>query len=232
MRLHKFFIPGPPVGDEKTIRVQDLELIHQLKNVFRYKVNDRVILLDNYGFEFLSEIVVLSKKEVTFTVVEKKENTLRASKELWLYSSIIKKDNFEWILQKGTELGVSYFVPIISERSEKKDLNFERGNKIIREAAEQSGRPILARLESIMPFEQSIDVAFKPAIAFHSTGKKFNKEIFAKEKTISVFIGPEGGWTDAELEQFKVKNIEIYSLGEQTLRAETAAIAISSLLLL
>ena len=135
------------------------------------------------------------------------------------------------MLEKGTELGVSYFHPIISERSEKKNINFERAGKIIKEASEQSGRGSLPSIEELIDFKDSLDNNF-PSIAFHPAGDKFNKDDFEKEKVVGIFIGPEGGWSDRELEMFKEKEIKILSLGAQILKAETAAIAVSSLFLL
>ncbi len=135
------------------------------------------------------------------------------------------------MLEKGTELGVSYFHPIISERSEKKNINFERARKIVREASEQSGRGSLPSISDLANFEDSLNNDFS-SIAFHPTGDKFNKNDFEREKAIGIFIGPEGGWSNKELELFTEKGVKILSFGQQILKAETAAIVASSLLLL
>ena len=132
--------------------------------------------------------------------------------------------------RRGQNLA-SHFHPIISERSEKKSVNFERAGKIIKEASEQSGRGSLPRIEQLANLEDALNNDFV-SIAFHPTSDKFNKDDFGKEKAFGIFIGPEGGWSDRELKMFKEKEIKILSLGPQILRAETAAIAISSLLLL
>lgn len=230
MRFHRFFIEWKiPEGGE--VVVADKDLIHQWQKVFRLKVGGRVIIFDGTEFDYVSEIVSLNKNEGVLKVVDKIKNENVPKKEIHLFQSIIKKDNFEWVIEKGTELGVSYFHPIISERSEKKNINFERVKKIIKEASEQSGRGSLPILGSLVDIEESLDNDFS-SVAFHPTGDKFNRANFEKEKVLGVFIGPEGGWTDRELEIFKDKEIKILSLGPQILRAETAAIAISSLFLL
>ena len=236
MRLHNFFI-DQKIGEAKIIRLEDAELLHQLKNVFRLEKGEEIVLLDNSGFQFRSKIELLSKKEGIFEVLEVTENKVKPMRGVCLCVSMIKKDNFEWILEKGTELGVSYFIPIISERSIKTNFNHERGLKIIKEAAEQSGHGKLPGLYDVISLETALEGGKKdkfPSIAFHVSedeGKKFDPKTVDPKMT-AVYIGPEGGWSDAEVELFKKYGVEIYSLGSQTLRAETAAIAVSSLMLL
>ena len=230
MRLHRFFIEqGIPESGE--IIVADKDLIHQWHKVFRLKSGDRVVIFDGTGFDYVSEFVSLDKNSAVLRVVEKKLNQNIPKKEIHLFQSIIKKDKFEWVMEKGTELGVFYFHPIISERSEKKNINFERAGKIIKEASEQSGRGNLPKIEELTNLEDALNNDFV-SIAFHPTGDKFDENDFEKEKVLGIFIGPEGGWSDKELELFKEKGIKILSLGNQILKAETSAIAVSSLLLL
>ncbi len=237
MRLHNFFIEQK-IGEAKILRLENADLLHQLKNVFRLEKGDEVILLDNSGFQYRCRIELLSKKEGVFEVVEVTENKVKPMRGVCLCVSMIKKDNFEWILEKGTELGVSYFIPIISERSVKINFNHERGEKIIKEAAEQSGHGKLPGLYKMISLEMALEDVKKNnffAVAFHVgeefAGKKFDSKFAHKDMT-TVFIGPEGGWTENEIALFKKYGVEIYSLGSQTLRAETAAIAISTLLLI
>ncbi len=234
MRLHRFFVEEK-LENKKEFVTDNPELIHQWKNVFRLRSGEKVILLDNSGYEFYGTIELTSKERTVVIIDEVKENNLiknKPSLEVYLYVALIKKDNFEWILEKGTEIGVTGFVPIVSERSEKKNLNHERAFKIIREASEQSGRGILPTLGEVVSLEDLLlkeDVHF---VVFHLEGKPFVKKDFINDKRLGVLIGPEGGWTDQEIALFKEKNIPIVRLGNQTLRAETAAITVSSLLLL
>ena len=230
MRLHRFFIEQE-ILDSGEVKVADKDLIHQWQKVFRLKSGDRVIIFDGTGFDYVSEFVSLDRNNAVLKIVEKKLNQNIPKKEIHLFQSIIKKDKFELVLEKGTELGVSYFHPIISKRSEKKSINFERAHKIIKEASEQSGRGDLPHMEELANLEDALNNDFV-SIAFHPTGNKFNKNDFEKEKIMGIFIGPEGGWSEKELEIFKEKGVKIFSIGRQILRTETAAVAISSLLLL
>lgn len=233
MRLHRFFIAGPLEG-KKQVSLLDTELIHQWKNVFRLKAGDTVLLLDNSGLEYLSEITFLSKEKAEVKILESRPVENVPQKEIWLYAALIKKDHFEWILEKGTEIGVSHFVPVISERSEKKNLNLDRAEKIIKEAAEQSGRGTLPTVDEVTPLPQAIKECNISAVALHPSQKNTFKEekIFKTENRIALFVGPEGGWTDDEIALFKDHNIQTCSLGWKILRAETAAIIAPSLLLL
>src|SRR4051812_13164992 len=140
MKLQRFFTAEPVEMSNTTFRTSSLELLNQLKRVLRLSSGDQVILFDDSGSDFLATIDEFGKDYVSFSVSEKRENKTSPQRETWLFASIVKKDTFEWIVEKATELGVSHIVPIISARTEKKDLNMERLTKISIEAAEQSGR--------------------------------------------------------------------------------------------
>jgi len=228
--MHRFFIERE-IPDSGEVRVADKDLIHQWQKVFRLKAGDRVIIFDGSEFDYVSEFVSLDRNNSVLKIVEKKLNQNIPKKEIHLFQPIIKKDKFEWVLEKGTELGVSYFHPIISERSEKKNINFERAHKIIKEASEQSGRVNLPKISELTELKNTLNNNFI-SIVFHPTGDKFNKKDFEKEKILGIFIGPEGGWSERELWLFKEKQVKILSLGQQILRAETATVAVSSLMLL
>ncbi len=233
MRLHRFFIEDH-LRNKRDITIYDDAVIHQWKDVFRLRPGDQMILLDNSGFEYIAEISLLAKGKAEVKIMDSSVAVNIPQKELWLFAALIKKDNYEWILEKGTELGVSHFVPVVSERSEKKDLNVERAEKIIKEASEQSGRGTLPVLHEVIElkdvFPEYKDIPF---VAFHLEGEKFDKhKNYFKENKLGVLVGPEGGWSPKEIELFKEKNIPVLTLGLQVLKAETAAILIAGLLLL
>ena len=246
MRLHRFYI-NEKVGEEKEITLTDSELIHQMVNVFRFKTSDKVILFDGSGFEYECEIILISKKEVTFRILSHFAKATR-DKEVSLYLSLIKKSNFELAAEKCTEVGVAEIHPIISERSEKKDLNIERLNKIVKEASEQSGRVTLRKVFEITDLEKAVTQAVaegKECVTFHTDstspairmstspypmgGEEDNvsSPSLVKEGArgrLCLFVGPEGGWSDTEMNLFKKNNFKILSLGTNILRAETAAV--------
>lgn len=234
MKIHRFFVEEE-MGEKEQISLTNPELLHQMSKVFRFKAGDTVVLFDGTGCENVCEITLLTKKEAEFMVKESREGLTSPAQKITMYLSLIKKDNFEWVLQKGTELGVTRFVPVISERSEKKDINMERARKIVVEATEQSGwaqvPQITEPISLISLLEKAGDLS-ETLVAFHTEGIAFQKSFLSDKKAVGVLIGPEGGFSEKEIELFKSKNIPIYSLGKQTLRAETAGVAIVSLLLL
>jgi len=242
MRLHRFYI-DPKYGSLATLQKDFIfpsELLHQWKRVFRFVSGDKVILFDGSGFEYECEIVSLNNKHgvTELKVLKTRDKQQKAAKEVWLFATLIKKDNFEWIVQKATELGVSHIVPVVSERSEKKGLNLERAQKIVIEASEQSGRVTLPTIEEpkgLADVIQGVTQGMK-CYAFDPTGETFMADgqsgVKSTNKAIGIFIGPEGGWSEKELEAFRSASISIYSIGSQILRAETAAVAVTSLLLL
>ena len=236
MRLHRFLLEEP-IGGAKEVLITNSDLIHQWKNVFRFTTGTRLVLFDDSGLEYLGLIDRISNLGAKVKILSAEDKNDVSYPEICLFAALIKKDNFEWIIEKATELGVSQIVPVISDRSEKKGLNMARAEKIIKEASEQSGRVKLTKLKEPQALEdllKSIEVGDKEKIkiiSIHPAGKEWpGKGAFNKE--MGVFVGPEGGWTERELQLFKLKKIPIYSLGPQVLRAETAAVAVSSLLIL
>ncbi|MBI5400659.1 MAG: 16S rRNA (uracil(1498)-N(3))-methyltransferase [Candidatus Yonathbacteria bacterium] len=228
MRLHWFFVETeiPQVGE---FLVANETLLNQWRNVLRMEVGDEAILFDGRGDEFLCEFVSLEKKGATLKVLERKAGLI-PSREVTLYMALIKKDNFELVLEKATELGVSHIIPVQADRSEKKGLNYERAQKILREASEQSGRAMVPILGKIIDIEK---IPTEGLVVFDPRGEKLAREFFTAGQTapISLLIGPEGGFTDAEMELFQGRNIPIVTTGEQILRAETAAIVALTLAL-
>lgn len=254
MRLHRFYINIPielaepfDSADEAIsatpISITNESLVHQWKKVFRLVSGDKVIVFDGSGFDYVVEIEFEGKDTAKLVVIETWENksgmdsdmNSEAGTGVTLYAAIVKKDNFEWIAEKATELGVSRIVPVISERSEKKNLNIERLQRILIEASEQSGRGNVPELAEIVSLEEVIeqikivgekkDFEVVNSIAWDPTGKMYS-EAEIKNKPVNIFVGPEGGWTENELAKFEMAGIAIRSLGTQVLRAETAVIAV------
>jgi 16S rRNA (uracil1498-N3)-methyltransferase len=235
MRLHRFYIEQR-VGEKGEIILTNPDLIHQLANVFRFKVGQLVILFDGSGSEFEAEITTLGKKEIKLKIIKTIKKNLN-QKKVSLYLSLIKKSNFELAIEKCTEIGVMEIHPIISERSEKKDLNLERLNKIVKEASEQSGRVTLPTLYDIKTLELAVSQVVKEGkmgVVFHTVNPlnppcqgeigKPSPDKGRVGEELCLFVGPEGGWSDSEMNLFKQNNFQILSLGQNILRAETAAI--------
>jgi 16S rRNA (uracil1498-N3)-methyltransferase len=232
MRLHNFFIEQKLKSSDGEILVADPEKIHQWLRVFRFGPSDRIVLLDDSGSEFVAEFVAITPGAATLQILEARQNLKIPAQEVFLFQSLIKSDKFEWVLQKGTELGVSRFMPVLADHSEKKSLNFDRCKKIIVEASEQCGRGTLPKLYEVMKVEEAFDQYDARAVVFHPDAPRFDKRDFIAEKRLAVFVGPEGGWSEREMFLFKQKNVPVYSFSSLVLRSETAAIALSSLILL
>ncbi len=222
MRLHRFYIGPVALADE--ISIKEERLIHQWRHVFRYNVGSEVIVFDGSGKECDCVFKQLGNREAVLEVVAKRVGVVPKN-QITLYQSVIKKDKMEWVVEKATELGVSKIVPIISERSEKKGFNLERAQKIAIEAAEQCGRADVPFIESSQYLADSIEKLEGKIIVFDHSGISFETSLLATDhSSLSIFIGPEGGWSEKEIERFKELGVEIFSLGQLTLRAETAAI--------
>jgi len=232
MKLHRFYVAGK-IPSQGVFDVADTNLVNQLKNVFRLRTGDSVIMFDGDGRDNECLVQGFLKDKVSLEIQASYPSRYIPTRDIWLCAAIPKKDTFEWIAEKATELGVSHIVPIVSDRSEKKSLNMERLEKIVIEASEQSGRgdipaisPITSLDESIKHIKQMSASGNTEVLAFHTEGELFQDDIFDKAKSTALFIGPEGGWSESEVELFHKENIPVKSLGRQILRAETAAIAV------
>lgn len=228
MRLHRFFIEEN-IGNEKTIKMFDEALLHQMKNVFRLEAGKRVIFFDGTGNDYECEIKILAKKEGEFEVVETKESFM-PEKKVSLYLSIIKKDNFELASRQATELGVSEIIPVLTERSEKKNIDLERVRRIVKEASEQSGRGNVPITAGVTNLELAITNANGEILVADFGGIEI-KDLKLETFNLQLFVGPEGGWSEVERDFFKNKNVKFISLGPTVLRAETAVVSALTLIL-
>ncbi len=226
MRLHRFF-GNFDFGSGK-ISVSDAELVGQWRDVLRLIAGDEIILCDGNGNDARARIISLGKHSAEVEILGVSKNKNEPERAVTLYLSILKGEHFELAAEKATELGVLRIVPIIAERTVKSNLRTDRIRKIIREAAEQSGRGVVPELGESVPLKGALLEAAKNNDAnffFHLGGEEI--KTFAGEKfgSAGIFIGPEGGWTESEVALAKQSECTITSLGKLILRAETAAIA-------
>lgn len=240
MRLHRFYIKTPISGD--AFDVTDRDLVHQWRSVFRYNVGSQVILFDGSGIDYLCIFTSLRNLGATVSVVKKTQTPDRTvRKNIWLCVAILKHNNFDLALQKATELGVNHVVPLLCDRSEKHSVNMNRLKKIAIEASELCGRGDIPEIMvATKPVSLLLDENLpKTKIVLHPGAKSedFKTQIHNLKDEIDsggiiVFIGPEGGFSESEIEMFKDHNVPTAVLGPLIIRAETAAIAVSSLLIL
>ncbi|HXK37846.1 MAG TPA: RsmE family RNA methyltransferase [Candidatus Paceibacterota bacterium] len=223
MRLHRFYI-GDLFPTHGKIIIDNTDLLHQWRNVFRMKHEDQVILFNTAGTEFTCVLDVIDRKSATLSILSQAQGR-KATRQLTLCAALIKKDNFDLILQKAVELGVTHIIPVISERSEKKGLNLERAARITIEASEQCGRVDVPIVEAPLSFDAALTrlTGTTAIIGFDPTGSTFDAHAFA-HKSLALFIGPEGGWTEHEIDALQSAG-RVLQLPTFILRAETAAIA-------
>ncbi|MBX4189910.1 16S rRNA (uracil(1498)-N(3))-methyltransferase [Candidatus Parcubacteria bacterium] len=204
----------------------DQELVHQIWNVLKLRPNEQIILCDGQSTDALANLVERNDKGILVSIVNITSNIAESPNKVALYCSILKKENFELVCQKATEVGVSEIIPVISDRTIKLNTKEDRLQKIIKEAAEQSGRGKVPSLKPSMSLEQAVGDSkrFDQQVCFDITGSKM-----PISGSTALFIGPEGGWSEQELELFKTHGFKTVSLGPRTLRAETAAIVATHL---
>jgi 16S rRNA (uracil1498-N3)-methyltransferase len=172
----------------------------------------------------------------TVEVLQKKPTPdISQRKNIWLCVALLKKDNFDLVVQKATELGVSNILPVLCEHSEKRKLNAERMQKIAMEATEQSGRGDLPVIHSPQTLTEIFQSGILPQekVVFDARGVPFAQyHAGTNQVSFALFVGPEGGFSENEITFLRGYNVPAVSLGTQILRAETAAIAVSALFLL
>lgn len=224
MKVHRF-ITEYEVKD-KQVTITDADVIHQWKNVLKFKKGEHIELSSTGGMQALCELSYVDKNEAVLSVIEEYENKNKLEKDATLYMAILKRENFELVAQKATELGITTIVPILTDRTIKQNLNFERLNKIVKEASELCGRSSIPNINDIMKFEDAIEDSknSKTQIFFDMSGKPINSVSGLYNSSIALFIGPEGGWTEKEINLAKENNLPIISVSPLTLRGETAAI--------
>ena len=202
---------------------------HYLIKVMRINIGNNFSLFNQNG-EWEARITKITKGIVEFLIIKKirsKDN----DKEIWLAFAPIKINYLNFIIQKATELGVSKFIPILTERTIVRKINEKRLNKIIIEASEQSNRLKVPKLEEIIKLENFLKINQKTNIVFGDLNTDNNKLNIKNSEPICILIGPEGDFTVNEREKIlKLKNIIPLKINENILRAETAAISMISII--
>ena len=229
MHCHRFVVTDD--FNNKYLRIFNPKILNQWQKVLRFKPGEQVILVNGLNQEAAAKIISLNNEFAEVEILEVRDNKSEPKIDTILYCSILKKENFEWIAQKATEIGIKEIVPLITKRTIKLNLNKERLEKIISEAAEQSGRGIVPVISNPMRFEEVIKFAQNNNLNlfFDPSGEPFSKTLVKTKNKVGIFIGPEGGWDDEEIFIAKHNDFKIMSLGKLVLRAETAAVISSYL---
>ena len=217
---------------ENTTSLLSKEHTHYLANVMRSKRGSNINFFNKEG-EWISEIVFLEKDRVEVKFLNRVKESIKSS-NIELAICLVKKNPMEIILQKATEFGVAKITPILSERTEVKELNFERANKIVIEATEQSNQlspPKISKIIKLKDFLDSLNDANKLFFADINCKEKLKKEDIKDDTLNVVLIGPEGDFSPAERKMILENNNTIsFSLSKNILRTETATISALSLI--
>jgi len=238
--MHRFFV-APDVLEHQPV-VLTGEQAHQVRHVLRMRPGERATLLDNLGSAYEAGLVSYGDSVAQFEIIRRWSATGEPRTHITLHQAVLKGERFGWALQKGTEVGVSRFVPVVCERNVVDNLGAAeqkrgRWERIIQEAAEQSGRarlPVLAPAQTfetvvqvkssrlttsdplrLMLWEEEGSIALRQALAGCN---------FAGGARIEVLVGPEGGFTAAEADLAKQWGALKVTLGPRILRAETAGV--------
>ncbi len=238
---HRFFIP-PEWLTPPLVHLRG-ETAHQIKRVLRMQAGEKIIVLDNSGTEWRVTLTGLDQDAVRGEITDCRPAEGEPRVRLTLYQAALKAQKFEWVLQKGTELGVSRFVPVTCRRSLiSRDENLAgkqaRWQRIIQEAAEQSGRGRLPLLAAALSLAEALDEARQsPGLAVmaweEGTGVSL-KEVLRQKPApaaVALFIGPEGGFTPEEADLARQAGIPAVKVGPRILRTETAGLAIGAAIL-
>ncbi len=239
--MHRFFVPSQTFQDDR-VMVRGA-LVHQLRDVLRMRPGDEIALLDNTGWAYRVELATVERDIVRGRVLEKWKLETEPRTHITLYQGVLKGQKFDWVLQKGTDLGISAFVPMLCSRSVMSsvdDINparVDRWERIIAEAAEQSGRAVLPRLTGAMNFSDACAAAGQNSLSLipweneRSTGLAQALKSMPETRHLNLFVGPEGGFTDEEIAFANKRGLVSVSLGPRILRAETAGLVAASAVL-
>ncbi|HUF53489.1 MAG TPA: RsmE family RNA methyltransferase [Dehalococcoidia bacterium] len=233
----RFFVP------EGTLDGTDVRLIgdlaHRLARVLRLRPGDRIVLTEGGERQSVVELTEVSPKAVAGDVVGEEAAPEEASVEVVLYQSLIRPNRFDFALEKCTELGVSRFVPVVNARSQLDEASSgqtERWHRIVVEAAEQCERGRLPQIEAPMAFVDAIASAPGLRILPYEAEREvrladFLRALPERPTVVSLFIGPEGGYTDEEIALAREAGAALVTLSRQVLRSETAAVVAAGIVL-
>lgn len=250
--MHRFFVSPDLLKETGAIISLPKELAHQVRDVLRLAAGERLVLLDNSGDEVLAALDKSSRAGVTVQLVERQAGKNESPVCIILCQGLLKSARFEWILEKGTESGVAVFAPTLCRRSmagleDTGPARIQRWQRIIREAAEQSGRSRLPELLPVRPLLHALNDLPQNALTIMPWEEERNRHLrhvlntvidrrdaapsttaagsASPPVTVVVFIGPEGGFMAEEVRLAQRYGVQVVTLGSRILRAETAALA-------
>lgn len=236
--MRRFFI-DEPLTDIVTIQGEDA---HHITNVLRYKVGQSLIVVDDSGKIAQTEITSINQNQVVVKITEYLEANTEAAIEVTLAQCLPKSDKMDFIVQKAVELGVSNICPLVSENcvvkydAAKKEARQKKWQKIANEAAKQCGRTILPTVEPIVSFKNlflELDSNIEILMCYEGQADCSLKTLLTTTTASKflIIIGPEGGFSPAEVQLCMEKDVKVVTMGPRILRTETASLAAVSLVM-
>ena len=240
--MPKFFVKSEQIKDDKIVQILGEDVKHIAK-VLRCGLGDNLTVCNrDTGENYACQIQEIHDMEIQCSILEKIDSHSEPSVYIHLLQGLPKADKMEWIIEKGTELGVKEFTPFMLKRcivklepkeEEKKQI---RWRKIARAAAEQSKRnqiPIINKPQNIEKVFQTIQNYDIVLVAYEGEKENTLKQELKKLDTkrnlkVAVIVGPEGGIEEIEIEKMKEMGAKIISLGKRILRTETASLVVAS----
>lgn len=219
---------------DKNLTLNDSDL-HHIKNVMRMKTGDKIeVVYEDTIYE-----CVLNMDDVSFKVESKREENIEKP-EIIIAFSLLKEQKLDYLLQKATEVGASGFIPFISKRSiikfdfKKEMSKIDRWNKILKEASEQCFRIDVPKISNVLTFNElsRCEADLKILLTLNEKTKNIKKVIELNKKCdkIIIVVGPEGGFEKSEENHLIDNGFISTSLGKNVLRAETAPVAVISMI--
>ena len=244
MTRRRFYAPpGAFNAHSQTVTLQADEARH-LREVLRLQTGDEVYVFDGAGKEFHCAIERSRRDTAVLNILEEVQPARPESPlGLTLAVALLKSDKFDLVVQKATEIGIVRLVPVMTKLADVKlrdesdsQKRLVRWRRIALEAAKQSGRALVPEIAAPVSFAEIIssEASTDYRILFSERGGRsldaLPKQMSGSESAVTALIGSEGGWTDAELEAAREAGWTVITLGGRTLRAETAAIAVATLM--
>ena len=240
--MYRFFIEECQV-DGAYIWVEGDDVNH-IRNVLRMKAGERVLLCSESGMEYESELVSLEGDKIQARILDIHGAESELKTRIVLFQGLPKGDKMDLVIQKAIELGASEIVPVKMKRcvvkldEKKARKKTERWNAVALSAAKQSKRGMIPRVSRVYSFHEAAEMArgFSMVLVPYEAaeGMEYSRQLVKEVKgreSVGIFIGPEGGFEPAEIEELRESGGQILSLGKRILRTETAGMAMLSVLM-
>ena len=227
--MYRFYVSADQLA-EKEVFISGGDVNH-IKNVLRLEVGDWIVACDGKGTDYVSRIQSICSDEVVASIEKVQPTGTELPVRITLFQGMPKKDKLELIIQKAVELGACEIVPVMTKRT-------ERWQSIAYAAAKQCDRGIIPTVHKPVSYEEALAMADQldyNVIPYElQTGMEEARKIVdqaCKQRSLGIFIGPEGGFEPEEVERAMTRNIHPMTLGKRILRTETAGMALLSILM-